>query len=191
MHCPSTALCPENAVVSAGLAGQSPILHYLRSVREREGISIRSVARHLHVNPSVLKAQEVETTDLPLSVLHQWAAALNVPIVELVAEPTTELSLPLLNRARLLRVMKTARAILEQSSQLRVKRTAQMLVEQLVDLMPELAEVIPWNSTGSGRRRRDLGRAARLRLPAELMRDLDAGRYETRSGSSVSRHKRG
>jgi transcriptional regulator with XRE-family HTH domain len=175
MHCPLTALCPENAVVLQGPAEPIPILHHLRSVRHREGMSIRSVARHMGVNPSVLTAQEVETTDLPLSVLHQWAAALNVPIAELVAEPTTELSPPLLSRAKLLRIMKTARAILEQSSQLRVKRMAQMLVEQLIDLMPELAEVIPWNSTGSARRRRDLGRAARLRLPDNVMRDLDVG----------------
>ncbi len=175
MHGPLTALHSENAVVSTGPTEPIATLHHLRSVRQRECMSIRSVARHLGINPRVAKAQEVETTDLPLSVLHQWAVALNVPIAELVAEPATELSLPLLNRARLLRIMKTSRAILEQSSQLRVRRMAQMLVEQLIDLMPELADVIPWNSTGSGRCRRDLGRAARLRLPADLMRDLDVG----------------
>jgi hypothetical protein len=129
----------------------------------------------LGVNAGTLRAQEVETTDLPLSVLRQWAAALNVPLTELVAEPTTELSLPLLNRARLLRIMKTTRAILEQTSQLRVKRMTQMLVEQLVDLMPELADVTAWNSTDPRRCRRELGQAARLRLPADVMRDLDVG----------------
>jgi hypothetical protein len=138
-------------------------------------MSLRSVARHLGADARTLRAQEVETTDLPLSVLHQWAAALNVPITELVAEPTSDLSLPLLNRARLLRIMKTTRAILEQANQLRVKRMAQMLVEQLVDLMPELADVTAWNSTGPRHCHRELGRAARLRLPADVMRDLDVG----------------
>jgi transcriptional regulator with XRE-family HTH domain len=131
-------------------------------------MSLRSVARHLGVTPSSLKAQEVETTDLPLSVLHGWAAALNVPITELVAEPASELSLPLLKRARLLRIMKTARAILEQASQLRVRRMAQMLVEQLIELMPELADVSAWSNSDSHRRRRDLGRAADYAIPYPL-----------------------
>lgn len=165
MHCPLTALHSENAVIATGPTEPSTILHHLRSVRQREGMSIRSVARHLGINPRVAKAQEVETMDLPISVLRQWAGALNVPIAELVAEPTTELSLPLLNRARLLRIMKTARAILERTSQLRVKRMAQMLVEQLVDLMPELVEVSAWNSADSRRCRRDLGRAADYAIP--------------------------
>jgi hypothetical protein len=71
--------------------------------------------------------------------------------------------------------MKSTRAILEQTSQLRVRRMAQMLAEQLVDLMPELADVSAWNSTGPRYCHRELGRAARLRLPADVMRDLDVG----------------
>jgi transcriptional regulator with XRE-family HTH domain len=167
-HCPMTALQPGNAAVSTGPAQPGPILHHLRSVRRREGISNRSIAHRLGISLGELKAQEVETTDLPLSVLHRWAAALNVPVTELVAEPTTDLSLPLVNRTRLLRVMKTVKAILEQANQLRVKRMAKMLVEQLVELMPELAEVSPWNSTGFRRRRCDLGRAADYAIPYRL-----------------------
>jgi transcriptional regulator with XRE-family HTH domain len=168
MHCPMTVLRSENPVVSSRPAEPKPVLHHLRSVRRREGMSLRSVARHMGVNPRDLRDQEVETTDLPLSVLHQWAAALDVPLTELLAEPTTELSLPLLNRARLLRITKTARAILEHTSQVRVKRMAQMLVEQLLDLMPELADVSAWNSTDSRRCRRDLGRAADYAIPELL-----------------------
>jgi transcriptional regulator with XRE-family HTH domain len=171
LHGSLTALRPEGAVVSAVPAPRSPILHRLRTVRRRENISMRMVARRLGVKVNSLKAQEVETTDLPLSVLHRWAAALNVPITELVAEPATELSLPLLNRARLLRIMRTVRAIREQTRQLRVNRMAQMLFEQLIDLMPELADVAAWNSTGPRRRRSDLGRAADYAVPYPLQRE--------------------
>jgi transcriptional regulator with XRE-family HTH domain len=147
----------------------------LRRVRQRERISVRNVARHLHASLEEIKAQENETTDLPLSVLYQWAVALQVPVTEFVAEPTTELSVPLLDRARLLRIMKTVQAILEVTTQVRVKRLGQMLVEQLVEVMPELAGVTPWNSAGYHRRRCDLGRAADFAIPYQLQAEDRAG----------------
>jgi hypothetical protein len=43
----------------------------------------------------------------------------------------------------------------------------------LIEIMPELKHTTPWPSVGKQRRRRELGRAARLPLPADLPRDLD------------------
>jgi len=62
-----TAVDSENVVVSTGPAAPRPILHHLRAVRHRERVSLRNVARHLHVSLDDVKAQEDETADLPLS----------------------------------------------------------------------------------------------------------------------------
>ena len=61
---------------------------------------------------------------LPLSVLHKWAKVLSLPVAELVAEPDESLPTPLFNRASLVRVMKTAMVILEQTRDWRTRRSA-------------------------------------------------------------------
>jgi transcriptional regulator with XRE-family HTH domain len=174
----STNLCSlhdpnlEEAVASLGPGNGRPVMHQLRKARQREKLSARCVAHRLGISVAELKAQEAETADLPLSVLHRWAAALDVPITELLVEPTSELSLPLLNRARLVRAMKTVQSILELAGQTRVKRMAQMLAEQLVEIMPELSSVSAWNSVGYRRKLSDLGRAAEHVI---RLRDEDYG----------------
>jgi len=142
-------------------------MHQLGNARRRQRLSARCVAQRLGLTVAELKAQEDETTDLRLSELHRWAAALDLPIADLLAD--SEFSLPLLNRAHLVRIMQTVKAILEQASQTRVKRMAQMLAEQLIEIMPELNGVHAWNSGGQRRSMNDLGRAAdhRAWLPLE------------------------
>jgi hypothetical protein len=88
-----------------------------------------------------VRRQECTTTDLPLSVLHKWAEALGLPVAELVVEPDDSLSTPLFNRARLVRVMKNAMAILERTRNPQTKRLAQTIVDQLMEIMPELRGV--------------------------------------------------
>jgi hypothetical protein len=56
--------------------------------------------------------------------------------------------------------MKTATAILEQAASPQLQRLAQRLVEQLIELMPELEGVGPWNAVGRRRTSDELGRAA-------------------------------
>lgn len=159
-HGPSNDGSPDNAVVPTEPPETGPVLHQLRSVRRRQGISIRTVASRLGVDGDCLKAQEAETTDLPLSVLHQWAAALEVPVTELLIESAGELASPPLDKANLLRMVKTVQAILKHTRQSRIKYLGQMLVEQLVELMPELADIDPSIRTGSPHRRNNSGRAA-------------------------------
>ena len=48
-------------------------------------------------------------------MLYEWQKILEVPIVELLVESEDVLSKPLLQRAQLVRLMKTALAILEQA----------------------------------------------------------------------------
>jgi hypothetical protein len=92
-----------------------------------------------------------ESEDLLLSQVYAWQKALRVPIGELLAEPEEGLAPPVLKRARMVRLMKTASAIFHWSRQKSIRRLAQMLMEQLVELMPELAEVGPWPMRGRRR----------------------------------------
>lgn len=126
-------------------------LHRLAEVRQREGISRRTIARRLRTTVSAVKAME-ESEDLLLSQLVAWQRALRVPIGELLGEPEEGLSPPVLKRAQLLRLMKTASAIFHWSRQKSIRRLAHMLMGQLVELMPELAQVGPWPLRGRRRR---------------------------------------
>ncbi len=125
-------------------------LHRLAEVRKREGISRRTVARRLKTTVSAVKAME-ESPDLLLSQLYAWQKALRVPIGELLGESDEGLAGPVLKRARMVRLMKTASAIFHWSRQKSIRRLAQMLMEQLVEMMPELAEVGPWPMRGRRR----------------------------------------
>ena len=113
-------------------------LHRLAEARQQEHISRSTVARHLGITVEDVRRQECTTADLPLSVLHQWAEALGLPVAELVVEPDDSLSTPLFNRACLVRVMKNAKAILERTHNPQTKRFAQTMVDQLLEIMPEL-----------------------------------------------------
>lgn len=146
-------------------------LHRLAKVRQLQGISRRTMARRLATDVTRIRSEERESTDLLLSRLYQWQDALEVPIAELLVESFDELSDPIERRAQLVRVMKTALAILQQTDQTPIGHMAQTLVDQLLGIMPELEGVGPWHSVGQRRRRNELGIAADRRLPDELFLD--------------------
>ena len=146
-------------------------LHRLGTVRQREGISRRTVARRLKSSISEVKRQESGTADLLLSTLYKWQEVLEVPVSELLVEPDEPLSSPVRNRAKLLRIMKTAVTILERTRQTSIRRMAQMLVEQLIELMPELEGVSPWPAVGKSRLPSDYGQIVHRRMPDEIFID--------------------
>ena len=159
--------CSHQATVS--LAGQP--LHRIGTVRRLQGISRRTVARRLNLEVAQVKYQEQPTSDMLLSRLYEWQRALEVPVTELLVEPGDPLSPPVLERAQLVRVMKTVLSILEEAEQEPIRRMAQTLVSQLVDMMPELKSVSSWHAIGHRRRRDDLGVAAERRLSDDLFLD--------------------
>ena len=109
--------------------GNARTLHRLGAVRRQQGVSQRNIARRLNVDISLVRRQEEETTDLPLSVLYQWQKILEVPIAELLVDSDAPLSPPVMERARMVKVMKTVAAIVEKAETASMKRMVQMLVQ--------------------------------------------------------------
>lgn len=143
--------------------------HRIRTVRLREGVSLRSAARQMGVDIRSLRLQEQESTDLRLSDLHKWQKALEVPLTELVVDTEERLSQPVLDRARLIRIMKTAAAIHERSAAPGLKRMAETLVSQLVEIMPELKDVSPWHTYGQRRSLDEVGRVMERRCSDAIL----------------------
>ena len=133
-------------------------LHRIREVREQQGVTLRTAARRMEVPMEQVRRQEETTEDMSLSELYQWQHALNVPVGDLLVDMDAPLSMPVLQRARLLKMMKTARSIRETAQAEQVQRMANMLIEQLIEVMPELSEVSPWHSVGQRRTLDEMGR---------------------------------
>jgi hypothetical protein len=123
-------------------------------------MSLRTAARQLGTDVRSIRAQEQATSDLRLSDLYKWQEALEVPVAELLVDDEGPLSRPVRERAQLVKVMKTARALLESAECPATQRMAENLIEQLTELMPELAEVSPWHSVGQRRGLDEMGRIA-------------------------------
>jgi len=161
-----------NGAAAGKAPGADRPLHRLHEVRRLQGISRRTIARRLKTDVSQVKSQEDETADILLSTLYQWQDVLQVPVEELLVEAGDELSPPIMKRAQMVRLMKTALAILRRTQQPTIQRMAQTLVDQLVELMPELEGVGPWHAVGKRRTQDELGQAVHRRLCPDALADL-------------------
>lgn len=141
--------------------------HQLAQVRKRQGISLRCAAKRLGITVSEAREQEDGSADLTLAQLYQWQAALDVPIGELLAEPADTLAAGVMDRARMLRIMKTALAIHNRSRTAAQQRLAQVLVDQLLELMPELKAVSGWPVVGQRRSAEELGKIVERPIPEQ------------------------
>jgi transcriptional regulator with XRE-family HTH domain len=150
--------------------GRSRRLHRIAEVRQRQGVTLRNVARRLNMSLPVVRRQEEADCDLRLSDLQRWQQVLDVPIAELLVEGDGQLSGPVLERSRMVKLMKTAAALRERTSGSPVQRLVDMLVDQILEIMPELADVTPWHTVGQRRTLDDLGRTARSTVPEEVFR---------------------
>jgi transcriptional regulator with XRE-family HTH domain len=145
-------------------------LHRLATVRRQQGISQRNVARHLGVETATVCHQEQEATDLPLSLIYAWQKVLDVPAAELLVDSDAPFSSSVLDRARLVRVMKTAASIRDKVQSNSLKSLVATLIEDLLDIMPELREVTGWNIVGQRRTLDELGQAVERQLPDDVFR---------------------
>jgi transcriptional regulator with XRE-family HTH domain len=158
-------------VPQAPAASAKPVLHRIADVRKRQGVSVRSVARRMHTSIDQVRRQEEPACDLMLSELLRWQQALEVPLSDLLVESESPLSEPILTRARLLRIMKTVKAIQETATSSSIQRFAAMLEQQLIEVMPELKDVSAWHSIGQRRSPNELGRTAERSLPDSIFGD--------------------
>jgi transcriptional regulator with XRE-family HTH domain len=154
-------------------SGERP-LHRIADVRRRQGVSVRSAARRMHTSIDQVRRQEDPGCDMLLSELLRWQQALEVPVGDLLIESEAPLSEPVLTRARLLRIMKTVKAIEETATSNSIQRFAAMLEQQLVEVMPELKDVAAWHSIGQRRSPDELGRAAERTLPDSFFGDYSS-----------------
>lgn len=152
-----------------GEASNRPVLQQLGAARRRQGLSVRCVAQRLNRTVGEVRAQEDEHSDIQLSELYRWQTVLEVPMDELLQEPQDALSTRVMTRARMLRVMKTARAIRAQARSDSEHRLARLLIHQLIEIMPELKEVAAWPTVGHRRTADELGRIAERPIPDDWM----------------------
>jgi len=146
-------------------------LHRIAEVRQRQGVTLRNVARRLGLEMSVVRRQEQPDCDVRVSDLMKWQEVLEVPVSELLVESEGQLSGPVLERARMVKLMKTAAAIREQAATATgLRQMADMLVEQVLEIMPELADVTPWHHVGQRRTLNDVGRTARCLVSEDVFR---------------------
>jgi transcriptional regulator with XRE-family HTH domain len=160
---------PPNTPVPVN--GERRPLHRIADARRRQGVSLRSVARRLNKSADQVRRLEDPTTDMLVSELYQWQQALEVPIIDLLVDCDAPLSEPVLARARLLKIMKTVRAIKEATKCVSIERMAGMLEQQLIEIMPELKDVAAWHSVGQRRSHDELGRTAERVLPDSFFTD--------------------
>ena len=148
-------------------------LHRIAEVRRQQGVTLRNVARRLGVPLQIVRRQEACDCDLRLSDLHRWQEVLEVPVAELIEEGDEGLSCPVLERSRIVKLMKTAAAIRERTQGQPVGRMVTMLIEQILEIMPELSDVTPWHTVGQRRTLDELGRAAGAMVSEDLFRRPD------------------
>ena len=146
-------------------------MHRISEVRHRQGVTLRNVARRLGLELSVVRRQEESDCDLRLTDLLLWQEVLEVPVGELLVEAEGQLSGPILERARMVKLMKTAAAIRERAGDTPVGRLVGMLVSQILEIMPELENVTPWHTVGQRRTLDELGRVAQNPVQESLFRN--------------------
>jgi transcriptional regulator with XRE-family HTH domain len=150
-------------------------MHRIADVRHRQGVTLRNVARRLGVEMAVVRQQEQPECDLRISEVMRWQEVLEVPIAELLVEGDGQLSGPVLERSRMVKLMKTAAALREGTRGTPTGRVVDMLVDQILEIMPELADVTPWNTVGQRRTLDDVGRTALCALPEDIFRHSAGG----------------
>ncbi len=94
-----------------------------------------------------------------------------MPIADLLVDLDAPISSPVLARARMLKVMKTVKAIGEATTNPSIGRMVTMLEEQLCEIMPELKDVSAWHSVGQRRTQDEMGRIAERPVSDNFARD--------------------
>lgn len=161
------AFCCGSRRISPTLDTCNP-LHRITTVMKQEGITTRVLSTRLDKTEATVIEESNPSSDMSLSDLYKWQAALRVPIADLLVEPGTNFSSTILLRTRLLKLMRSVRSIQEHSTEDAIQTFARHLSDQLTKMMPELEEVSAWPSTGQLRKPHELGAIAYNLVPAQI-----------------------
>jgi transcriptional regulator with XRE-family HTH domain len=172
VHCSTSSDSAPQEIPLPAETNSKP-LQRLAKARRLQGISRRAMARRLNIEVEQVRQQEEAMADLTLGTIYAWQKALDVPVAELLVEADDSLTSPILERSRLVRLMKTVLAIRQQAKQQSIRRMADTMVAQLIEIMPELANVSPWPIVGKRRRLNDMGIITQRRLSDDVFVDTD------------------
>jgi transcriptional regulator with XRE-family HTH domain len=148
---PHEALDGGQDTVELGLTAPTRVLHRLAAARQARGLSCFEIARRLGTTVEKVRLQE-EAADLSISTLNAWAAALNVPVTDLVVEPDEWLQETNLAKPQAERLLRLAVELRDRSRRRSVQRLAQTFVDQLSEINPALNS--GGNGNGNGHRHR-------------------------------------
>lgn len=146
------------------------ILHRIPEVWRQQNLSTRVLVKRLAITPQELERQQSRCCDLLLSQLYKWQAALDVPVVELLIAPGQSLSPAIERRARLVKLMKSARSLQQLADFEPLRSLAEQLADELIEIMPELVGVDSWPVVGKRRTLDDVS-ALELRILPDSMLD--------------------
>jgi transcriptional regulator with XRE-family HTH domain len=150
-------------IVELGIAAPQTVLHRLAATRRAKGLSRYEIARLLATTIETIRLQE-EAADLSISTLNAWAAALDVPVTELVVEPKEWLQDTQLARPQAERLLRLAAKLRDRSRRRSIQRLAQTFVDQLTEIQPELQPGGNGNGNGNGNGRRNRQFAPRPKI---------------------------
>lgn len=133
-----------------------PTLNRIREVRRREGVSVRTLARHLEESSQAVREMERPDADLRLSELLRVAQALEVPAGELMADD--ELNDIQRMRGLLVRVSRALNTIVDcRPAGDEARNVAEFAMRQIAEEMPGAEEVSTLPRVGFRRPLNDLG----------------------------------
>ena len=148
-------------------------LHQIATIRRNQSLSLLNCAHKLGLTLQEARIQEQPTSDLTISQLLAWQEVLDVPLSEILGQTGDFLENPIRNRALMIKVMKSAKQILQVTRESRIRYMAETLVNQLVELMPELKDIGAWPDVGQSHENREPGMAVFRRFDVDTARRFD------------------
>jgi len=139
--------------------GAARTLHRLAALRKAKGVSQHEIAARMKTTVEEVQRQERSESDLWLSAIYDWAAALRVPVTELLSVTEQVSQATVLPSDEVTRLLEIAKAIRQEARRPAVQRLAQTLIDQLVEILPDLKKAGPQ----AGARRHREGRSGPMR----------------------------
>jgi transcriptional regulator with XRE-family HTH domain len=134
-------------IVELGSSIPKAGLHRLAAARRESGMSWFDIARRIGITAEEVRLQE-ESVDLSISTLNLWAAALDVPVTDLIVEPEEWLHATHLAKSQAERLLQLAAKLRDGSRRRSIQRLAQTFLDQLAEMQPALGRHVNGHERG-------------------------------------------